>query len=168
MDLTSLRCFTVVNNLSTRLNAVKTLESRIRLIRSFLENLPQITSESTVVAGTASHTAASGTHSILRNINSLVSGLSLLNPQDSVSFTVESLAQENDVALISLLGRLGENVKTMRELGKKSAIVESSKHQPLDVLNKPRKYHMDFPSRRDDQLRESKFVSTTSTGSQMI
>ena len=95
----------VIANLSTRLNAVKTLESRIRLIRSFLENLPPSASDGKT---------SQSTQSILRNISALVSGLSLLTPQDSKSFAVESLAQENDVALISLLGRLGENVNRTR------------------------------------------------------
>lgn len=117
-------------NLSTRLNAVKTLESRIRLIRSFLENLPSSTSDGKT---------SQSTQSILRNVSALVSGLSLLTPQESKSFAIESLAQENDVALISLLGRLGENVKSIRELGQKSAIVETGKQQAFGPSSKGRK-----------------------------
>lgn len=108
------------------------------------------------------------TQSILRNISALVSGLALLTPQDSKSFAVESLAQENDVALISLLGRLGENVKNIRELGKKSAIVETGKQQALAPPTKGRKSHMGLPSRIDDELRESGFANINSGGLQMI
>ncbi|EED12991.1 COP9 signalosome subunit 6 (CsnF), putative [Talaromyces stipitatus ATCC 10500] len=137
-----------IANLSTRLNAVKTLESRIRLIRSFLQNLPP-----SAIDGKSQTPTTQGTHSLLRNISALVSGLSLLTPQDSKSFAVESLAQENDVALISLLGRLGENVKHIRELGKKSAIVETGKQ--IGDPSKGRKSHMALQSRFDDELRES-------------
>ncbi|RAO70854.1 uncharacterized protein BHQ10_006866 [Talaromyces amestolkiae] len=148
-----------IANLSTRLNAVKTLESRIRLIRSFLENLPPSASDGKT---------SQSTQSILRNISALVSGLSLLTPQDSKSFAVESLAQENDVALISLLGRLGENVKHIRELGKKSAIVETGKQQALAPVTKGRKSHMGLPSRIDDELSQNAFANLNSGGLQLV
>jgi COP9 signalosome complex subunit 6 len=159
----------VIANLSTRLNAVKTLESRIRLIRSFLENLPPsvLSGDINQISGEGITTANAGTHPILRNIFALISGLSLLTPQDSKSFAVESLAQENDVALISLLGRLGENVKTIRELGKKSAVVETGK-QPNVGSGKGRKAHLGLPSRFDDELRESGFASLDAGGLQMM
>ncbi|EEA28921.1 hypothetical protein TMatcc_002717 [Talaromyces marneffei ATCC 18224] len=148
-----------IANLSTRLNAVKTLESRIHLIRSFLENLPPSASDGKT---------SQSTQSILRNISALVSGLSLLTPQDPKSFAVESLAQENDVALISLLGRLGENIKDIRELGKKSAIVETGKQQGPAPSTKGRKSHMALGSRIDDELRESGFANISSGGLQMM
>jgi COP9 signalosome complex subunit 6 len=34
-------------------------------------------------------------------------------------------SQSNDVLLVSLLGQLGDNVKAMRELGRKSAVVQT-------------------------------------------
>ena len=160
MNLSNALYLSVIANLSTRLNAVKTLESRIRLIRSFLENLPHSASDGKT---------SQSTQSILRNISALVSGLSLLTPQDSKSFAVESLAQENDVALISLLGRLGENVKNIRELGKKSAIVETGKQQALaPSTTKGRKSHMGLPSRIDDELSQNAFASLNSGGLQMM
>jgi COP9 signalosome complex subunit 6 len=88
-------------------------------------------------------------YSILRNISSLISHLSLLNPREQESFTVESLAQTNDVILVSLLGMLGKNVQGMRELGKKLAIVESAKQSN----NAPRKsQHLGLPGRFDEEL----------------
>jgi COP9 signalosome complex subunit 6 len=108
------------------------------------------------------------TQSILRNISALVSGLSLLTPQESKSFAVESLAQENDVALISLLGRLGENVKNIRELGKKSAIVETGKQAALAPPTKGRKSHLGLQSRIDDELSQSAFANLNSGGLQMM
>lgn len=150
----------VIANLTTRLNAVKTLESRIRLIRSFLETTDSNNE------GTAASATNLGKHSILRNVFALTSDLSLLTPQDSKSFAVESLAQENDVALISLLGRLGENVKTIRELGKKSAIVETGKM--ANAPTKGRKPHMNLPSRFEEDLRESGFANINAGGLQMM
>jgi COP9 signalosome complex subunit 6 len=119
----------VIANLTTRLNAVKTLESRIRLIKSYLANLPPsfLDSSSSSQSESKDPATPSLSYPILRNISSLISGLSLVTPQDEESFAVESLAQENDVTLVSLLGLLGENVQHMRELGKKSAIVEAAR-----------------------------------------
>jgi COP9 signalosome complex subunit 6 len=117
----------VIASLTTRLNAIRTLESRIRLIKSYLSSqrssrLDKGESETKDPGG------PSLSYPILRNISSLISHLSLLNPQDQESFAVESLEQANDVTLISLLGILGKSVQGMRELGKKLAIVETGKH----------------------------------------
>ncbi|OXV11221.1 hypothetical protein Egran_01014 [Elaphomyces granulatus] len=117
----------LIASLTTRLNAIRTLESRIRLIKSYLSS-----QRSSCLDKGESETKDPGSPSlsypILRNISSLISHLSLLNPQDQESFAVESLEQANDVTLISLLGILGKSVQGMRELGKKLAIVETGKH----------------------------------------
>jgi len=127
----------VIANLTTRLNAVKTLESRIRLIKAYLSSLPPSflnssssnnnnnPSESTTTPSTTTTPRLS--YPILRNIASLIAHLSLLAPQDQEAFAIESLAQSNDVALVSLLGALGRNVQGMRELGRKAAIVETAR-----------------------------------------
>lgn len=114
--------YKVITTLNTRLNAIRTLESRISLIKSYLSTLSE----------TATHhekkdPSVSLSHPILRNINSLISHLSLLIPQDRTEFSTETLAQSNDVALVSLLGQLGQSVKAMRELGRKSAIVQTAR-----------------------------------------
>lgn len=72
------------------------------------------------------------------------------------------------MALISLLGRLGDNVKAIRELGKKSAIVETGKQQALAPPSKGRKSHMGLPSRTDDELNQSAFGNFNSGGLQMM
>lgn len=127
----------LIANLTTRLNAVKTLESRIRLIKAYLSSLPPSflnsssssndnnPSESTTTPSTTTTPRLS--YPILRNIASLIAHLSLLAPQDQEAFAIESLAQSNDVALVSLLGALGRNVQGMRELGRKAAIVETAR-----------------------------------------
>jgi COP9 signalosome complex subunit 6 len=92
---------------------------------------------------------STNSYPILRNISSLISGLSLLTPQDANAFAIESLAQKNDVALISLLGQLGDNVKQMRDLGKKSMIAENGK-QASASGGGGRKAHLALHSRFDD------------------
>ncbi|KAJ5343070.1 uncharacterized protein N7506_002894 [Penicillium brevicompactum] len=113
----------LVANLTTRLNAVRTLESRISLIKSYLSSLAH--------AGLGlqdseddKHTKLS--HPIVRDVNSLLSHLSILSPAEQSSFTTEVISQSNDVQLISLLGQLGESVKSMRELGRQTAIIQAS------------------------------------------
>lgn len=141
----------MIASLTTRLNAVKTLESRIRLIKSYLANLPPSFLDGSGVQSDSKDTNTPGlSYPILRNIQSLISGLSLLAPQDEEAFAVESLAQENDVTLVSLLGLLGENVQHMRELGKKSAIVESTR-QSMASSRKA------LQSRFENELREGAF-----------
>ena len=64
-------------------------------------------------------------HPILRNINALLSHLTLLTPQEQSAFTAETIAQSNDVHLVSLLGQLSQSISAMRELGKRTAIMNN-------------------------------------------
>ncbi|KAJ6185662.1 hypothetical protein N7519_006963 [Penicillium mononematosum] len=115
----------LIASLSTRLNAVRTLESRVSLIKSYLSSLSEADFSSDRSKDNTSATKLS--HPILRNINSLLSHLSILFPSEQSTFTTEVLSQSNDVLLISLLGQLGDNVKAMRELGRKSAVVQTAR-----------------------------------------
>lgn len=108
----------VIASLNTRLNAVRTLESRISLIKSYVSTL-------SAEGDSNPPSTASLSHPILRNINSLLSHLSLLTPHEQSAFYDETLAQKNDVLLVTLLGQLGQSIKGMRELGRKSAIVNN-------------------------------------------
>lgn len=63
-------------------------------------------------------------HSLLRSIYCVISHLALLSPENSNAFSIESLAQANDVLLTALLGSMGQNISQMRELGKKFAVSE--------------------------------------------
>ncbi|EPS34767.1 hypothetical protein PDE_09731 [Penicillium oxalicum 114-2] len=114
----------LVANLNTRLNAVRTLESRIALIKSYVSSISV-----TDAATAAEHDPSSPrlSHPILRNINSLMAHLSILSPSERSSFSAEVLSQSNDVKLVSLLGELGESIQAMRELGRKSAVVQSGR-----------------------------------------
>lgn len=114
----------MIANLNTRLNAVKTLESRLHLIETYLSNL-------STNRETAPATSPQPSHTLLRNIYSLVSHLSLLNPHDTALFASESLAQANDVTIVKLLGSLGQSTQAMRELGKKFSVVDSRREQGI-------------------------------------
>lgn len=115
----------MIANLNTRLNAVRTLESRISLIKSYVSS---ISASDSSVAAKDDPSSPKLSHPIIRNINSLISHLSILSPHEQSSFATEVLSQSNDVTLVSLLGQLGESVKAMRELGRKSAVVQSARH----------------------------------------
>ncbi|KAJ5573610.1 uncharacterized protein N7459_008037 [Penicillium hispanicum] len=107
----------VIANLNTRLNAIRTLESRISLIKSYVSSISEFGKDDT----------AQLSHPILRNINSLLSHLSILSPSTRSAFSQEVLSQNNDVLLVSLLGQMGESIKAMRELGRRSAIIQSAR-----------------------------------------
>jgi COP9 signalosome complex subunit 6 len=60
-------------------------------------------------------------------------------------------------------------VKNIRELGKKSAIVETGKQQGLaPSTTKGRKSHMGLQSRIDDELSQNAFANLNSGGLQMM
>lgn len=86
-------------------------------------------------------------HPILRNINALLSHLSLLTPEPGSAFAAESLAQRNDVLLVSLLGQLGDSIKGMRELGRKTAIMNNIRQN-----NASRKTQLAMQSRLEDEF----------------
>ncbi|EYE93574.1 COP9 signalosome complex subunit 6 [Aspergillus ruber CBS 135680] len=115
----------LVASLNTRLNAVRTLESRVSLIKSYISTLSTTGEAPDQGQETPNPSSELLSHSHLRNINSLLANLSLLSPPEQSVFSAESLAQTNDVLLVSLLGQLGQSVKDMRELGRKAAIVNN-------------------------------------------
>ncbi|EGC44839.1 COP9 signalosome complex subunit [Histoplasma capsulatum var. duboisii H88] len=123
----------LIANLTTRLTAVKTLESRLHLIKVYLSSIStQQTPNSQTPSTPTSFPQIS--HSILRNIRSLISHLSLLTPQQSDTFSTESLAQANDVAMVALLGQLGQSVQEIRELGKKFTVVDRARQHAESAM----------------------------------
>ncbi|KAL5342896.1 hypothetical protein BJX70DRAFT_239101 [Aspergillus crustosus] len=109
----------LIASLNTRLNAIRTLESRISLLKSYVSSISSSTG-----AG-QEPTPRDLNHPILRDINSLLSNLSLLTPQEHGAFSVEALAQNNDVNLVALLGHLSQSINGVREVGKRTAIINT-------------------------------------------
>ncbi|RAH77344.1 hypothetical protein BO86DRAFT_413175 [Aspergillus japonicus CBS 114.51] len=109
----------LIASLNTRLNAIRTLESRISLIKSYVSSISS--SPSTPPPTTTL------SHPILRNINACLSHLALLTPPANSALTRETLAQANDVHLVALLGQLSHSISHMRELGKRTAILNNAR-----------------------------------------
>ena len=141
---------TVIASLTARMNAVKMLHTRIKLLKSYLTSLPPsyLTAASnpsdatqTVPATDSVSPSPEIDQTLLRSIQALLSRLPLLLPFGDLStFKQETLAQKSDVELVSLLGSIGQSVRDARELGRKFAIVEAGKHSAriLDLgLNRP-------------------------------
>lgn len=138
----------MIANLTTRLTAVKTLESRLHLIKGYLSSISTQQTPNTQTQSTAT-SFPQISHSILRNIRSLISHSSLLTPQQSDTFSTESLAQANDVALVALLGQLGQSVQEIRELGKKFTVVDRARQHAESAMVMSGTH-----SRMDDFLRQ--------------
>ncbi|PLB43202.1 hypothetical protein P170DRAFT_394651 [Aspergillus steynii IBT 23096] len=134
----------LIANLNTRINAIRALESRISLIKSYLSSISTSQEQGD---SQESPKPATLSHPILRNINSLISHLSLLNPQEQSAFSAEVLAQSNDVHLVALLGQLSQSISSMRELGRKAAIMNNVRRNMLS-----RKAQLGGPGRFDDEF----------------
>ncbi|KAL4870564.1 hypothetical protein BDV12DRAFT_165828 [Aspergillus spectabilis] len=132
----------LVASLNTRLNAIRTLESRISLLKSYVSSISSS-------GGSPQATTNDLNYPILRDINSLLSNLSLLTPQEQSAFSAEALAQSNDVNLVALLGQLSHSVKGMREVGKRTAIVNSVRRTAATrgQMSNPGRFEDDLLSR---------------------
>lgn len=119
--------------LTAKANAVKMLQSRIKLLITYLERLPPSYLSGAGAAPTASeqgadaHTTPSPT--ILRSIQALVNRLALLVPSATGAFQQEMLSESNDVHLMSLLNETMNSAIGIRDIGKKHAAVESAKKE---------------------------------------
>ncbi|TDZ22845.1 COP9 signalosome complex subunit 6 [Colletotrichum orbiculare MAFF 240422] len=126
----------MIANLTARANAVKMLQGRIHLISSYLERLPpdyvSIPEENRSQSGSV-HTTPS--HTVLRQIQALVNRLDLIVPSDAEKFEREALCEENDVATVSRLSDLMQNISELRDLGKKFAIIENAKMRDRRMQN---------------------------------
>jgi len=119
-----------IAGITTRLNSVKMLQSRLTLLTKYLQTQPpSYLSDIDVPLSPTSPDPAHLSH--LREIQALLTHLSLLTPpQDASSakpLDEASKSQANDVNITSLLALLGQNVQGMSELGRKSATVEQAK-----------------------------------------
>lgn len=117
-----------IASITTRLNSVKMLQTRISLLRQFIQSLPPsyLSDQTSSVAPDPSHLPH------LRNIQALLTRLALLTPVESSSarqsLSAATQAQSNDVALASVLSLLGQDIQSLSELGRKFATVESHRN----------------------------------------
>ncbi|KAI5463170.1 hypothetical protein BGZ63DRAFT_352639 [Mariannaea sp. PMI_226] len=114
--------------LTTRANAIKMLHSRIRLLTSYLEQLPpSFVNGGKTVSESMDTDYTTPSQTVLRQIQALVSRLDLVIPSDQAAFEKEVLHEANDVNLLGLLNDMMQSVNHAREVGKKYNIVETAK-----------------------------------------
>lgn len=143
-----------IASMTTRLNSVRMLQSRLSLLSTYITSLPP----SNLSCPDPSAPSIPQPHlPHLRNIQALITRLSLLTPHHHHSDTLTSSSaptllsanpppatqpqrqpdpvthaqqsQTNDVALSSLLALLGQDVQGLSELGRKFAVVENVRQQ---------------------------------------
>ncbi|KAL2206453.1 hypothetical protein CC79DRAFT_1308934 [Sarocladium strictum] len=116
--------------MTAKANAIKMLQSRIQLLITYLKGLPpgfdgtMTKSEDEAMNADAS----TPSHTILRQVQALVSRMDLAIPSDEAAFNEELLHESNDVHLIGLLNGLMQSVSEAKKVGKKFDIVEKSKN----------------------------------------
>lgn len=116
--------------LTTKLNSIRMLQSRLALLTRFCEALPPsyLTDESLPLTP---DTLSPEHLQSIREIQALLTRLSLLTPSDpttTAQYTTASQSQANDVAISSLLAHLGTDIQNLSELGRKFAAAEQIKN----------------------------------------
>ena len=126
--------------LTTKANAIRMLRQRITLIKSYLNSLPPCYLNDPSIQKCEPHPQIS--HAILRSIAALLARLPLLTPSTPAQnsrptnqqakppgslFAQESAAQAADVALVSLLGQLGDTLQLAQQVEKKYVVVEQAR-----------------------------------------
>ena len=119
-----------IAGLTTRLNSVRMLQSRLSLLSKFLQlQPPSYLSDPSTPMTVSSPDPSHLPH--LRNIQALLTRLNLLTPKATTSapdaLVAASGAQANDVQLSQLLSLLGQDIQGMSEMGRKFAIVDAAK-----------------------------------------
>jgi COP9 signalosome complex subunit 6 len=123
-----------IANLTTRLNSVKMLRSRLAQIQAFVSSLPpSYLSDQNLPITPDSPDPAQLSH--LRNIQALLTRLSLLTPPPAATINgstetaleAASRAQRNDVTLTQLLSTLNKDIQGLQELGKTFSLVEQAR-----------------------------------------
>jgi len=116
----------LISSLTAKSNAIKMLQSRLKLIIAYLESLPPsyLTDKKLPV----DPNNKSLKQPVLRSISALLSRLPLLSPPDSAAFSREFLESKSDVEVISLLSSLTRTVQDTKELGKKWTVVEQGRN----------------------------------------
>lgn len=124
----------LISSLQAKVNAIKMLNERLTLIRTYLTSLPQS------YLNDASSTAAAADNTnftLLRSVNSMLSRLPLLSPpqaQQEAEAIVESSNKQSggekekeDVHLTSLLASLTRSVAEAQNLGSRFSVVQKER-----------------------------------------
>mgnify|MGYP001570106091 CR=1 FL=1 len=126
----------LITALTAKANAVRMLQSRIKIVQKYLESQPpaDTTGQPPSAAQTSSHLEPSP--EILRSIAALISRLPLVVPSsstdtetDTSKFDHDLLASRNDVNLVSLLDTLTQSIQSTRELGRKFGVVDAARNR---------------------------------------
>ncbi|KAK4934508.1 hypothetical protein LTR66_015590 [Elasticomyces elasticus] len=104
-----------ISGINTRLNSVRMLKERTDLMSRFIQSIPP----------DAPPTPDHMVH--LRNIQALLTRLSLLDPSTTSNLQQGSQTQSNDVALQSILSMFGQDIQGLSELGRKFSTVEQGR-----------------------------------------
>ena len=132
-----------IRALKSKANAIRMLQRRIQLLLKYVRSLPR---SSYLIAGHGEvfdpHPQIS--HTILRSISALVARLPMIMPSQPVTvpsqepetpreyertvMSQESLEQDTDIALISLLAMLGDTLQSTQLMGKKAMSVEGTRY----------------------------------------
>ena len=131
-----------IANLTTRLNSVKMLRTRLTLLNDFVRSLPpSYLSDANISITADSPSPATLPH--LRNLQSLLTTLFLLTPPEpTTNGTTTSLQsarneQRNDVNLTQLLNSLTKDVQALQEVGRTFNTVDGIRGQSKRKNNAP-------------------------------
>ena len=122
----------MISFLGSRANAIKMLQSRLSLLKSYLKNLPpSYLTDASLPAGDIPSASPNQkiSHPTLRSLLALTSRIPHLQPADTAAFARDQSAERSDVAIVSLLGSLGRSVAEAKELGRTFGTVELGKSQ---------------------------------------
>ncbi|KAH8719273.1 hypothetical protein GQ44DRAFT_623626 [Phaeosphaeriaceae sp. PMI808] len=122
----------LLSSLTTKINAIRMLNRRITLLRTYLDTLPPsyLSDPSLPINSTPdAQYPLPLNHSILRSTSATLARINILAPPDSEAFTLESQQEASDVQLVNLLSSITNSVSAAKELGRKSYIVEHGKSQ---------------------------------------
>ncbi|QUC21571.1 uncharacterized protein UV8b_05814 [Ustilaginoidea virens] len=122
----------MVAALTARINAVKMLHSRIRLLTTYLERLPPsfVTGDLRTAPDSQSMDTDHAVPSlpILRQIQALVHRLGLvMTPLNQEAFDEEMLQERNNVDLVDLLNSVMQTLGGARDAGRKLNVIETAK-----------------------------------------
>lgn len=125
----------LITALTAKANAVRMLQSRIKIIQKYLELQPPADATSQP-SQPAQDSHLEPSPEILRSIAALVSRLPLVVPSsskdtetDTSKFDHDLLASRNDVNLVSLLDTLTQSIQSTRELGRKFGVVDAARNR---------------------------------------